>query len=224
MSVTTACRVATGLFHLGELMFKRAFQLLLFTFALNVGAQASVDKAPDALVKDVTEEVLNTLRTDAAIKAGDKKRAAELVETQVIPHFNFSRMTQLAMGREWSKASDEQKDQLINEFRTLLVRTYSNALTSYKNETVEFDPFRMAPEQTDVTVKTKVVRAGGRPIPIDYALEKNGQGWKVYDVSVAGVSLVTNYRETFASEIRAGGVDGLVKTLRTKNSTSTAAK
>lgn len=204
-------------------MFKRIFQLFLLTFALSAGAQANVAKTPDTLVKEVTEEVLNTLRTDAAIKAGDKKRAAELVETQVIPHFNFARMTQLAMGREWANASDEQKGQLITEFRTLLVRTYSNALTSYKNETVEFDPFRMTPEQTDVTVKTKVVRAGGRPIPIDYALEKNGEGWKVYDVSVAGVSLVTNYRETFASEIRAGGVDGLVKSLRTKNSPPAAA-
>jgi phospholipid transport system substrate-binding protein len=215
--------MATGLFHLGEPMFKRIFQLFLLTFALSAGAQANVAKTPDTLVKEVTEEVLNTLRTDAAIKAGDKKRAAELVETQVIPHFNFARMTQLAMGREWANASDEQKGQLITEFRTLLVRTYSNALTSYKNETVEFDPFRMTPEQTDVTVKTKVVRAGGRPIPIDYALEKNGEGWKVYDVSVAGVSLVTNYRETFASEIRAGGVDGLVKSLRTKNSPPAAA-
>ncbi|WP_306477010.1 phospholipid-binding protein MlaC [Methyloversatilis sp.] len=204
-------------------MFKRIFQLFLLSFALSAGAQANVAKTPDTLVKEVTEEVLNTLRTDAAIKAGDKKRAAELVETQVIPHFNFSRMTQLAMGREWANASDEQKGQLITEFRTLLVRTYSNALTSYKNETVEFDPFRMTPEQTDVTVKTKVVRAGGRPIPIDYALEKKGEGWKVYDVSVAGVSLVTNYRETFASEIRAGGVDGLVKSLRSKNSPPAAA-
>ena len=205
-------------------MFKRLIQLLLISFTVSAGAQSNVDKTPDALVKTVTEEVLDTLRKDEAIKAGDVKRAAQLVETQVIPHFNFSRMTQLAMGREWTNATNEQKEQLTVEFRTLLVRTYSNALTSYKNETVEYDPFRMAPAQTDVTVKTKVVRSGGRPIPIDYALEKNSDAWKVYDVSVAGVSLVTNYRETFAAEIRSGGVDGLVKSLRSKNGTATAAK
>jgi phospholipid transport system substrate-binding protein len=219
-----ACRIPTGLFHLGEHMFKRAFQLFLVLFAVSVSAQANVAKAPDVLVKDVTEEVLNTLRTDAAIKAGDVKRAAELVETQVLPHFNFSRMVALAVGREWRETTAEQKQQLTGEFRTLLVRTYSNALTSYKNETVEYRPFKMAPSDTDVTVRTQIIRAGGRPIPIDYALEKTDDAWKVYDVSVAGVSLVTNYRETFAAEIRAGGVDGLVKTLRAKNNTTTAAK
>lgn len=205
-------------------MFKRLFQLFLLTFALNAGAQANVAKAPDVLVKEVTDEVLNTLRTDEAIKAGDRKRAAELVQTQVLPHFNFTSMTKLAMGREWEKATEAQKGLLVDEFRTLLVLTYSNALTSYKNETIEFTPFRMAPAQTDVTVKTKVVRAGGRPIPIDYALEKNGDGWKVYDVIVAGVSLVVSYRENFASEIRAGGVDGLVKSLRAKNALVAAPK
>ena len=204
-------------------MFKRIFQLFLLSFALSAGAQANVAKTPDTLVKEVTEEVLNTLRTDAAIKAGDKKRAAELVETQVIPHFNFSRMTQLAMGREWANASDEQKGQLITEFRTLLVRTYSNALTSYRNQTIDYRPFKMGAADTDVTVRTQINQPGGRPIPLDYALEKKEEGWKVYDVSVAGVSLVTNYRETFASEIRAGGVDGLVKSLRSKNSPPAAA-
>ncbi len=205
-------------------MFKRAFQLILMMFAVSVGAQASAAKTPDTLVKDVTEEVLATLRTDAAIKAGDVKRAAELVETQVLPHFNFARMTALAVGRDWRTTTDEQKQQLTGEFRTLLVRTYSNALTSYKNETVEFRPFKMAPTDTDVTVRTQIIRPGGRPIPIDYALEKQDEAWKVYDVMVAGVSLVTNYRETFAAEIRNGGVDGLVKTLRAKNATTTAAK
>lgn len=206
-------------------MFKRIFQLLLVTFAVSVSAQASVDTStPDTLVKDVTEEVLATLRTDSSIKSGDVKRAAELVETTVLPHFNFSRMTALAVGREWRSATPEQKKQLTDEFRTLLVRTYSNALTSFKNQTVEYRPFKMAPTDTDVTVRTQINQPGGRPIPIDYALEKVDESWKVYDVMVAGVSLVTNYRETFAAEIRAGGVDGLVKTLHTKNSTTTAAK
>jgi phospholipid transport system substrate-binding protein len=206
-------------------MFKRICQLLLLSFALNAGAQASVDTStPDALVKDVTEEVLATLRTDPSIKAGDVKKAAALVETSVLPHFNFTRMTALAVGREWRTATDEQKKQLTDEFRTLLVRTYSNALTSFRNQTVEYRPFKMAPTDTDVTVRTQINQPGGRPIPIDYALEKQDAGWKVYDVMVAGVSLVTNYRETFAAEMRTGGVDGLVKSLHAKNNTTTAAK
>ena len=130
------------------------------------------------------------------------------------------RMTALAVGRDWRTASAEQKKQLSDEFRTLLVRTYSNALTSYRDQTVEFRPFRMAASDTDVTVRTQINQPGARPIPIDYALEKQDSGWKVYDVIVAGVSLVTNYRETFSSEIRAGGVDGLLKTLRAKNATT----
>ncbi len=201
-------------------MFKRFIQLMLLCFAVSASAQASAGVAPDALIKGVTDDVLTTLRNDAAIKGGDARRAADLVETKVLPHFNFMRMTALAVGRDWRTASAEQKKQLSDEFRTLLVRTYSNALTSYRDQTVEFRPFRMAASDTDVTVRTQINQPGARPIPIDYALEKQDSGWKVYDVIVAGVSLGTNYRETFSSEIRAGGVDGLLKTLRAKNATT----
>lgn len=204
-------------------MFKRFVQLLMIAFTASAVAQANVMKAPDVLVKEVTEDVLTTLRTDPSIKAGDTAKTAELVETRVLPHFNFTRMTALALGKEWRATTPEQKKVLTEEFRTLLVRTYSNALTSYRNQTIDYRPFKMGAADTDVTVRTQINQPGGRPIPLDYALEKKEEGWKVYDVMVSGVSLVTNYRETFAAEIRAGGIDGLVKTLRAKNASTAPA-
>lgn len=185
---------------------------------LPVSVQAQ-ETAPDALVKNVTTEVLEIIRTDKDIKAGNTQRVIDLVEKKVLPHFNFARMTALAVGRDWRQASPAQQKALTDEFRDLLVRTYSNALTAYKNETVDFRPFKMQPGETDVTVRTQIHQPGARqPIALDYSLEKNGNSWKVYDVVVAGVSLVTNYRSSFATEIRNGGIDGLIKTLKAKNS------
>lgn len=175
------------------------------------------DMAPDVLVKKVTDEVLAVVRADKDLQNGNTKKAIDLVETKVLPHFNFTRMTALALGREWSKTSAEQKTRLTNEFRTLLVRTYSNALTAYKDQTVEYKPFKMQAGETDVTVRTLVHQTNGKHIGLDYALDKQADGWKVYDVVVAGVSLVTNYRESFTQEIRANGVDGLISTLAAKN-------
>ena len=173
--------------------------------------------APDVLVKKVTDEVLAVVRADKDLQNGNTKKAIDLVETKVLPHFNFTRMTALALGREWSKTSAEQKTRLTNEFRILLVRTYSNALTAYKDQTVEYKPFKMQAGETDVTVRTLVHQTNGKHIGLDYALDKQADGWKVYDVVVAGVSLVTNYRESFTQEIRANGVDGLISTLAAKN-------
>lgn len=194
------------------------FALLLAgaSLLLPMGAQAQ-ETAPDALVKNVTNEVLDIIRKDKDIQAGSTKRAIELVEQKVLPHFNFSRMTALAMGREWRQASPAQQKVLTDEFRLLLVRTYSNALTAYKNETVDYRPFKMQAGETDVTVRTQIHQNGGKPIALDYSLEKQAQGWKVYDVVVGGVSLVTNYRESFATEVRNGGIDGLIKSLQAKN-------
>lgn len=175
------------------------------------------DMAPDVLVKKVTDEVLAVVRADKDLQNGNTKKAIDLVETKVLPHFNFTRMTALALGREWSKTSAEQKTRLTNEFRILLVRTYSNALTAYKDQTVEYKPFKMQAGETDVTVRTLVHQTNGKHIGLDYALDKQADGWKVYDVVVAGVSLVTNYRESFTQEIRANGVDGLISTLAAKN-------
>ncbi len=177
------------------------------------------ETAPDVLVKNVTTEVLDIIRTDKDIKAGNTQRVIALIEKKVLPHFNFQRMTALAVGKDWRQASPAQQKALTDEFRDLLVRTYSNALTAYKNETVDFRPFKMRAGETDVTVRTQIHQPGARqPITLDYSLEKNGNGWKVYDVVVAGVSLVTNYRSSFATEIRSNGIDGLIKTLKAKNS------
>jgi phospholipid transport system substrate-binding protein len=179
---------------------------------------------PDVLVREVTNDVLTIVRQDQAIQAGDTNRVVDLVEAEVLPHFNFRRMTMLAVGRDWRDASADQQTQLTEAFRTLLVRTYSNALTQYRNQVVEFRPFRMNPGDTTVRVQTEVRQAGARPINIDYALEKTDQGWKVFDVVVAGVSLVTNYRGTFAQEIRVGGIDGLIRSLQAKNRSLAAAE
>lgn len=178
---------------------------------------AHAQTAPDALVKTVATDVTAVLKSDPAI-LGNPSKLKELIESKLLPNFNFTRMTQLAMGRNWAKASPEQQTALTNEFRTLLVRTYSGALASFRNNTIEYRPLRMQAGETDVTVKTVVNQANGQGIPIDYSLEKAADGsWKAYDVIVAGVSLVTNYREEFNTVIRDQGVDALVKQLQGKN-------
>lgn len=182
-----------------------------------LGGAGAQELAPDALVRTVTNDVLAIVRQDKEIQTGSQKRAIELVEAKVLPHFNFTRMTALAVGRDWRQASPEQQKTLSAEFKTLLVRTYSNALTAYKNQTIEFKPLRMTPGETDVTVRTQVIQPGAKPVSIDYSLEKGPEGWKVYDVVVAGASLVTSYRDSFAQEVRNNGIDGLLKALRTKN-------
>ncbi len=153
--------------------------------------------APDALIKSVSTDVLEIVRKDKDIRNGDSKKAAALVEVKVLPHFNFTHMTQLAMGREWRNASTAQKSVLIDEFRTLLVRTYSKALTEYKNQTIDYKPFVMRPGEAEVKVRTEIKQpSGGKPIQLDYYLEKTSSGWKVFDIEVGGISLVTNYRES----------------------------
>jgi phospholipid transport system substrate-binding protein len=193
----------------------KVFLALCFSvFAAAVSAQGL---APDAQVKQISDEVIDIIKQDKDIRAGNQKKINELVDAKVLPHFNFSRMTALAVGRNWPKASAEQQKMLTSEFRTLLVRTYSTALSTYKNQVIEFKPLRAASGDNDVTVKTQVKQPGAEPISIDYSMEKTPSGWKVYDVVVGGVSLVTNYRETFNAEIRDGGVDGLIKSLASKN-------
>ena len=184
--------------------------------AMSAMAQAVVP--PDALVKTVTTEVLDIVRSDKAIQAGDSSAAVVLVEEKVLPHFDFRVMTSLAVGRDWRQASKEQREKLVTEFSTLLVRTYSNALTTYRDQTIDYKPLRAADGDTDVTVRTEVRQPGARPVTIDYSLERQGDEWKVYDVVVAGVSLVTNYRSSFANEIRSSGIDGLIASLEDKNS------
>ncbi len=191
--------------------------LLLASFLLVFPAW-SMENAPDRLVEETVREVLEIIETDEFVRGGDRERIFDLVESKILPHFNFTRMTQLAMGRHWSQADADQQNEIVNEFRTLLVRTYSNALSSYRDETVQVNPLSELGDRVDATVRTLVIQGSGKqPVPIDYSMEKKPEGWKVYDVTVAGVSLVTNYRGSFNSQIRRGGVDGLIKTLADKN-------
>jgi len=185
-------------------------------FAL-LALPALAQEAPDALVKRVSQEVLQVIKSDPKVQAGDQARIRELIETKLTQHFDFSRMTALAMGRNWAKATPEQQKRLADEFKSLLVRTYSNALVQYRNQEIDYKPLRADPAATEATVKTEVIRQGQPPVPIDYSLTKTAAGWKAYDVIVGGVSLVTNYRDEFNEQIRQGGVDGLVNSLAARN-------
>ncbi len=202
---------------------KKKFLLMcsvLLLFAAT-GARAEVT-APDELIRNTAREVLDIVRKDKDLRSGDQKKMLELVEAKVLQHFDFERMTRLAVGRPWRTATPEQKQALVSEFRTLLVRTYTAAFTSYRDQSVEVKPPRMEPEATDVTIKTSIVKPGGQPILVDYAMEKSPNGWKVYDLTVEGVSLVTSYRGTFADQIQQAGIDGLIKTLVEKNQAAAA--
>ena len=178
---------------------------------------AAAQEAPDAMVKRVAQDVIEIVKTDPLVQAGNEARIREVVEVKLLPNFDFTRMTALAMGRNWRATSPEQQKRLVDEFRTLLVRTYSGALNQYRNETIDYKPLRMNAGDTEVTVRTLVQRASGAPIQIDYGMEKKADAWKCYDVIVAGVSLVTNYRDEFNEQIKNGGVDGLIKTLADRN-------
>jgi len=193
-------------------------KIFLAALALSFTTLAfAADTAPDALVKTTAEEVLTIVKQDKDIQGGNTRKVVELVEAKVLPHFDFARMTRLAMGKNWNKASDAQKETLIKEFRTLLVRTYSVSLAQYRNQTIEYKPLKLAPEDTEATVKTVVIQPGGQPIPIDYRMTKTPQGWKVFDILVDGVSLVTNYRNSFNTTVEQSGVDGLIKQMVEKN-------
>ena len=187
--------------------------VLAAAFALAVHAQ----EAPDALVKRVSQDVLQTIKSDPKIQAGDQARIREVMEAKLAPNFDFERMTALAMGRNWRQATPEQQKRLTAEFKTLLVRTYSGALSQYRDQMIDYKPLRAEPNATDVIVRTEVMRQGQQPVQIDYGLEKKDGAWKAYDVVVGGVSLVTNYRDEFNEQVRAGGIDGLIKTLAAKN-------
>ncbi|MDX9951728.1 MAG: ABC transporter substrate-binding protein [Methylophilaceae bacterium] len=179
---------------------------------------AAAEVAPDVLVKKTAEEVLEIVRNDKDIQNGDQKKIFDLAETKILPNFDFERVCRLVLGRNWANATDEQKAQFQKEFRSLLLRTYSSALSKYRNQTIEYLPFRLQPEATRATVKTRILQPGGQPIGLDYALEKGPSGWKVFDIVIEDVSLVTNYRSQFSNEIRqVGGMDGLIQRLAEKN-------
>ncbi|QJQ03075.1 MlaC/ttg2D family ABC transporter substrate-binding protein [Herbaspirillum rubrisubalbicans] len=200
-------------------MLTKLFAIAAFAIpALSFSGVAAAQEAPDALVKRISSEVLDTAKNDKDIQSGDNSRIMQLVEQKILPYVDFERMTQLAAGRYWRQATPDQQKQLITQFRSLLVFTYSGALSQVRDQKIEFKPLRAAPGDTEVEVNSQVISArGGEPIQLSYRLEKKGDGWKLYDVNVLGAWLVEAYRGTFASEISKGGIDGLIKALTDKN-------
>ena len=190
---------------------------LVLIWAFAAPFSLAEDVAPDVLLKAVTSEVIAIIKQDKDIQAGNPAKVADLVEARILPLFDFTRMTQIAVARNWRLTTPEQQKALTTEFKTLLVRTYSSALSTYRDQAIEYKPLRMAPGDTEVTVKSVVKQPGKEPLTMDYDMEKMAAGWKVYDIKIAGISLITAYRETFAGKVRDGGMDGLIKSLSDKN-------
>jgi phospholipid transport system substrate-binding protein len=190
------------------------FLLLLFFFATPALAQ---ELGPEELVKKVTEDVLATIKSDKDLAAGDKQKALKLAEEKILPLVDFQEATRLAVGRAWREASPEQKQKLVSEFRSMLVRTYSNALEGYQGQTMKVLPSRNKPGDTEATVRNQYIRPGGKPVQLDYQMHKTGEGWKIYDITVEGISLVLTYRSEFDAVVKQQGIDGLIKRLSEKN-------
>lgn len=186
-------------------------------------SHAQAGKAPDALIKEVSTDVLDSVRADKSIKQGDVTKVIALVDSKVMPHIDFQRMTASAVGRYWRQATPEQQKRLQDEFKILLVRTYSGALAQVQDQTVELKPMRSSPTDTEVVVKTEI-KGRGDPVQLDYRLEQTPGGWKIYDVNVLGVWLVENYRNSFSQEISSGGIDGLIGKLAARNKSAGGAK
>lgn len=173
---------------------------------------------PDQLVKQITQETYMYVNQDASLQKGDISKLIDWAEKSILKDFDFNRMTRLAVGKDWRQATPEQQKQLVYEFRKLLIRTFANAFIGIKKEqTIEYKPFKSNPDDQSVVVKTLIVKPGAKPIDVNFSLEKMTDGWKVYDVTMAGVSMITNYRDAFSQEIHTNGVDGLIKMLAEKN-------
>ena len=192
---------------------KHLLALLLF-IALPVFAQ---DLGPEELVKKITDDVLAAIKSDKELAAGDRQKAVKLAEEKILPYVDFEEATRLAVGRGWSQATPEQKKQLVQEFRNMLVRTYSNAISTYEGQTMKVLPSRAKPGDSEATVRNQFIRPGGKPVLVDYSMRKTGQGWKIYDIVIEGVSLVLTYRSEFDAIVKQDGVDGLIKRLAQKN-------
>jgi phospholipid transport system substrate-binding protein len=198
--------------------FRRSFLITaLLLWALLTPPAFAEELAPDALIKAVSSEVIAAIRQDPAIQAGDARKIAELVEAKIVPHFDFRRATRTAVGAGWRRATPAQQERLVQEFKTLVLRTYSGALANYRDQVIEFRPLRVRPDETEVTVYSRVKQSGAEPIVLEYDMARTESGWKVFDIRVAGISLVANYRTAFAEEVRNRGIDGLIELLATKN-------
>ena len=190
---------------------------LVLSFLLSIPAFAQEIVGPEELVKKVTADVLESVKSDKQLQAGDKRKALQLAEQKIIPHVDFREAALLAMGKSWHTATPAQQAQIVNEFRSMLVRIYSNANDVYRGQTLKVLPVRMAPGATDVTVRNQYLSQGRPPVPVEYAMTKTAEGWKIYDISVEGVSLVLTYRAEFEAITRVSGVAGLIKRLQEKN-------
>ncbi|EUJ09531.1 ABC-type transport system involved in resistance to organic solvents, auxiliary component [Methylophilaceae bacterium 11] len=196
---------------------------LIAAFGLLLASSLAIaGEGPDELVKRTADDVLAVVKSDKDIQAGNQDKIFKLAEEKILPNFNFEKVSRLVLGKNWTKATPEQQAAFQNEFKTLLLRTYATALSKYKNQVIEYKPLRLPEGSTSATVKTSIVQQGGQPIAVDYALEKKADDWKVYDIVIEGVSLVTNYRSQFAQEIRQNGLDSLIKKLAEKNGASAA--
>jgi len=190
------------------------FLALMFFLAFPVFAQ---EAGPEELVKKITDDVMAAIKSDKDLAAGDRQKAVKLAEEKILPHVDFEEATRLAVGRGWSQASPEQKKRLVSEFRNMLVRTYSNAISAYEGQTMKVLPSRVKPGESDATVRNQFIRPGGKPVLIDYSMRKTDKGWKVYDIVVEGVSLVLTYRSEFDAIVKQEGIDALIKRLAAKN-------
>lgn len=203
--------------HYGASMSETFGLAFVFAWLLAVPSAQAEEVRPDMLLKTMSDEVIAEMRKDKAIQAGDSAKIAALVEAKIVPNFDFRRITQIAVGASWRRATPEQREKLTAEFKTLLVRTYSGALANYRDQTIEFKPLRMKPDDTEVTVRSQIRQPGSEPIAIEYDLEKTGSQWKVFDVRISGISLVATYRTSFAEEVSNRGLDGLISLLARKN-------
>jgi phospholipid transport system substrate-binding protein len=193
------------------------FVSITFLFVCSASAQSAPDpNTPDGLIKIIVADVMNSVKSDPEIQKGNIPRVVDLVEKKIVPYTDMRRTTQLAMGRNWSKATPEQQNQLIIEFKNLLIRTYSGALSQLRDQTVQYKPLRSSPSDTDVIVRTVVIGKSD-PIPLDYRLEKTNDGWRVYDINIMGAWLIEAYRNQFTNQISQSGVDGLIKFLQERN-------
>ena len=193
------------------------FSIATALISFSAFAQNALDAAtPDGLIKTIVTDVMVSVKADPEIQKGNIPRVVELVEKKIVPYTDMRRTTQLAMGRNWSKATPEQQNQLIIEFKNLLIRTYSGALSQLRDQTVQYKPLRSSPSDTDVIVRTVVIGKSD-PIPLDYRLEKTNEGWRVYDVNIMGAWLIEAYRNKFTNQINQNGIDGLIKFLQERN-------
>lgn len=197
---------------------KRVLAPALCVVLFSAGAVRADDPPPDTVVKTTSEDVLRQVADDKDLRNGNTTKLLELIETKVLPHFDIQKMTRLAVGKNWPRATSDQQKEIVKQFQTLLVRSYGTAYSAYRQVKVEVSPLKLAGAETDVTVKSKILLPGGAPpVAVDYAMNKTGDGWKVYNVVVEGVSLVTTYRNDFTAQIEQGGIDGLIKNLQERN-------